>query len=128
MKEDILFKAKDKISSKWLTGSCICITGECTEQIVQKKEYYYIVDEKGEKCAVDERTICRYAGMADKNGKKIFEHDYVRVYEPSVSEYQKNEVIFEYGCFKIRQENRVDAVLFHYKPEWVEITGNKFEK
>ena len=61
------------------------------------------------------------SGMRDRTGKEIFTHDIVSAYEMSQREWRVNEVVFEYGCFKLRQENLVDAFLCSYLPEHLEV-------
>lgn len=71
---------------------------------------------------MENQRIC--SGIRDRNGKDILEHDIVRAYEQSQREWTVNEVVFEYGCFKLRQQNRVDALLCNYLPEQLEVIGN----
>lgn len=71
------------------------------------------------------KRVC--SGMRDKNGKDIFIHDIVRAYEQSQREWTVNEVVFEYGCFRLRQQNRVDALLCDYLREHLEVIGNIWE-
>lgn len=61
------------------------------------------------------------SGMRDRMGKEIFTYDIVRAYEMSQREWTVNEVVFEYGCFRLRQENRVDAFLCSYLSEHLEV-------
>ena len=61
------------------------------------------------------------SGMRDRMGKEIFTYDIVRAYEMRQREWTVNEVVFEYGCFRLRQENRVDAFLCSYLSEHLEV-------
>lgn len=65
------------------------------------------------------------SGMRDRDGKEIFTQDTVRAYELSQREWSLNEVVFEYGCFKLRQNNRVDALLCSYRSEYLQVTEGK---
>lgn len=66
--------------------------------------------------------------MRDRAGKDIFSHDIVRAYEQSQREWAVNEVVFEYGCFKLRQADRVDALLCSYLPQYLQVIGGNDRK
>lgn len=74
--EEILFKAKRKDNGEWVEG------GYFSEPYTDKK---YIIrwNSTGmgfnEFIEVNPDTLCQYTGLADKNGKKIWENDIVEV-------------------------------------------------
>lgn len=72
---------------------------------------------------MDNRILC--SGMRDKKNRKIYEHDIVKAYERSMDTWTTNEVVFEYGCFRLRQENRVDSLLCGYMPEQLEVVESQ---
>lgn len=93
---EILFKAKRLSDGEWVEG--FPYWGEYSGAfILQNKAYRRRNARTGEilmgddivPIEVDPSTVCEYTGLTDKNGKKIFEGDVVRVKYRDCGEDQK---------------------------------------
>lgn len=132
MKEE-LFKAKRKDNDEWIQGSLLVLDdGSCriaTSCLVGDVENVLTV------CAydVDPDTVCRYTGLTDKNGNKIWENDVVKN-----AEHENYKAIVQYGEFNCSCCNGVYGWTFESiggysqvcdirKPNEVEVIGNIFD-
>lgn len=127
MNREILFKAKRKDNGEWVEG------GYFSEPYTGKK-FIICWNSFGlgfnEFIEVDEKTICQYTGLTDKNGKKVWENDIVRrtdlhvVSEPSVGFIEYD---LENTSFLIHWKDKVEySPTYHWKDR-MEVIGNIFD-
>ncbi len=84
----------------------------------------------GERC-VDDYILIQFTGLLDKNGKKIFDGDIVRIlYEDDLSEVEKNAVVEwdQKGFWQIDFfDMGFSTAIFSDKVEIRDIIGNIYE-
>ena len=108
---EILFRGKRKDNGEWETGSLLVERMNTSDQRVM------IADKMtGYPTLALPETIGQYTGMTDKNGRKIFEGDIVRLFDISVG-----EIVQECGAFGIGFREPIDYD--YLASEIVSITG-----
>lgn len=106
---EILFRGRATTTGGWLEGDLLQYAGSAqiwtTDTIDGGKWNYEVVPS----------TVGQYTGLTDKNGKKIFEGDIIRMHgnQDDIAVVQFGE----FGCVDIELESITDRVNgWHYKP------------
>lgn len=107
--ENIKFKALRLDGKGWIEGTPICING---------KPYGIMIGEK-ESPDIDPSTICQYTGLTDKNGKEIWEGDYLT----PINDSEAMKVIFKEGSFGF--DTSYYGMRFHPLAQYDIREGNK---
>lgn len=134
---EILFKAKTKMivgtyncgkeDGEWVTGCLYCDVGKWIIRQFELDRADYVSYE------VDPETVCQYVGFDDKDGKKIFENDFVSCRQyigGNQVDYciERGYVEMKHGAFGLHREQG------YYRPfkDWLEdyeyeVVGNIFD-
>lgn len=121
---EILFRGKHihvlpqnkHLNGTWVYGY---LSGENYINTIDEDEYG---GEFTSEVLVDPETVCQYTGLTDKNGRKIFEGDIVRVDEKIYIAFW-NEYNFEIGI----RNNEESMGIAYVHPSDIEVIGNIFD-
>lgn len=128
---EILFRAKRMDNKEWVEGLTLQWGGDA--DIQHKKHLFLTPNGYSFPLEVDSETVCEYTGLTDKNGRKIFENDFVscRQYiDGNWVDYciERGYVEMKHGAFGLHRKQG------YYRPfkDWLEdyeyeVIGNIFD-
>lgn len=91
--ENIKFKAKRLDNGEWVEGY---FYGECGNTYIIENRQEESMLNRNITYEVDPSTVCQFTGLTDKNGKEIWEGDYLS----SIYNYPKQKKVeFKNGAF-----------------------------
>ncbi|MDO4345728.1 MAG: YopX family protein [Eubacteriales bacterium] len=109
MEKIILFRGRLTGDGRWAEGFYI---GGCEKEYIVSMGEKEMIPGQAHWNEIAPGTLCRYTGMKDRSGQRIWEHDIVKAYEVSSREWMTNEVVFEYGCFRLTPSLGFSTIIF----------------
>ena len=140
MNREILFKAKRKDNGKWVEGyyiyhikRTICPLGDS----VKPEDEQHVIMQDGFSdwnmprgtvvYEIDPDTLCQYTGLADENGKKIWENDIVKTDECTLDLNNGiGKVMFYEGIWYL-DGNIQNSLYDLYRDGEIEVIGSIFD-
>ena len=124
---EILFRGKRFSNGEWVIGGIMktfhpnydC---ENEEEFLSQSPNCYCICANNKDYFVEQTSIGQYTGLTDKNGKKIFEGDIIRVDDTEIAVVEYDETSAFYMAVFDRAESDFGSLIGQYPN--VEIIGN----
>lgn len=116
MVRDICFKAKRMDNGEWVEGY---FYKECDNTYIIEDRQDESMLNRNHPYKVDPSTVCQFTGLKDKNGKEIWEGDYLT----PINDSEAMKVIFKEGSFGF--DTSYYGMRFHPLAQYDIREGNK---